>query len=243
LFDAEIVCLDEQGRPSFQDVIRRVQQTSDSGIARARAKHPAVCYVFDCLYLDGRPIVNDPLIRRREWVVDSIRPNTIYRVSDVVSEGVALYEAASKMGLEGIIAKRKDSVYTPGKRTSHWCKIKTRQTTDCVIIGYTQGKGDRETTFGALHLGRYRDGRLVYVGKVGTGLDQRGLESMFENLRKLEPIPRPIEEKPLDDAVSVWVEPQLVAEVGYTSRTESKYLRFPVFYRLRPDKTPDDCVE
>lgn len=242
LYDAEIVCLDAQGRPVFEDVIKRVQQTSESGIARAKARHPVVCYLFDCLYLDGRAIVNDPLARRREWLVDSIKQNPVYRVSEVMDEGVALYEAAAKIGLEGIVAKKRNSTYQPGRRSHSWLKIKTQRTAECVIIGYTRGKGDREATFGALHLGRYRNNELVYVGKVGTGLDERGMEAMFERVSKLERIDRPVADKPLDDAVSVWVEPQLVAEIAYASLTKNQYLRAPVFVRLRPDLTPEDLM-
>lgn len=243
LFDGEIVCLDEAGKPVFQNVIRRMQQSTDSGIARLRAKHPAVCYLFDCLYLDGRPVVNESLIRRREWLADSLRPNQIFRVSQTVSEGRGLYEAAAAMGLEGIVAKRRDSTYFPGKRSSQWIKVKSQQTADCIIIGYTAGKGDRESTFGAMHLARFRDDRMVYVGKVGTGLDQDGLESIFEKLQKLKRVKRPVEEKPLDDAQSTWVEPTMVCEVAYLKLTEDRYLRAPVFLRLRPDLKPEDCIE
>lgn len=242
LFDAEIVCLDEVGRPVFEYVIRRIQQSTEGGIARLRAKHPAVCYIFDCLYLDGRPIVNEPLVRRRAWMADSIRTNHVFRASEAVDDGVALYEAAAAMGLEGIVAKERKSAYTPGKRSSTWLKIKAQRTAECVIIGYTQGKGDRESTFGALHLGRYKGGELTYVGKVGTGLDQRGLETIHEKLQKLKRVARPVPEKPVDDSVSVWVEPKLVAEIGYTSLTQARFLRAPVFLRLRPDVNPEDCV-
>src|SRR6185436_8103925 len=144
LFDAEIVCLDPSGRPVFEDVVYRLHHRTDSAIARARAKHPAVCYVFDCLYLDGRPIVNEPLVRRRAWMVDSIKlPNPAYRPNETIDEGTALYEAAKAHGLEGIMAKERNSTYTPGKRTSNWFKIKSHSTADCLIIGYTKGKGDR----------------------------------------------------------------------------------------------------
>jgi ATP-dependent DNA ligase len=146
------------------------------------------------------------------------------------------------MGLEGIVAKKRNSVYQPGRRSQSWLKIKTRQAADCVIIGYTQGKGDRESTFGALHLGRYRDGKLTYVGKVGTGLDERAMHEMFDRVSKLKKIDRPVAEKPLDDAVSVWVEPTFVAEIGYSALTRNQYLRAPVFLKLRPDLAPEDLA-
>src|SRR5262249_9825824 len=126
LFDGEIVCLDADGRPNFRNVIQRMQQTSEGGIERSRAKHPAVCYLFDCLYLDGRPIMNEPLSRRREWLADAVRKDSAYRVSEVVEDGAAFFEAVKEMGLEGIMAKQRTSTYQPGKRGDAWLKIKTR---------------------------------------------------------------------------------------------------------------------
>ncbi len=127
IFDGELVCLDETGRPIFTDVTGRLQARGETGIARARTRHPAVCHLFDCLYLDGRPIGSEPLDRP-----------------------VPLFAAARSVGVEGIVAKERGSSYLPGKRASTWQKIKVRRTTECLLIGYT--KGDGAQTFGALHL-------------------------------------------------------------------------------------------
>jgi bifunctional non-homologous end joining protein LigD len=235
LFDGEIVCLEADGKPNFREVIHRMQQTTEGGIERARAKHPAVCYVFDCLYLDGRAIVNEPLARRREWLEDAIKKDSAYRVSEVVEEGTALFEAAKQMGLEGIMAKQRNSTYLPGKRSDAWLKIKTRQTLECVIIGYTRGKSERERSFGALHLAQASGGELKYLGKAGSGFDEASLKAVWAELEKLTIIKRPVKEKPLDDARSVWVEPKLVCEVEFASVTKDGMLREPVFLRLRPD--------
>jgi DNA ligase D-like protein (predicted ligase)/DNA ligase D-like protein (predicted polymerase)/DNA ligase D-like protein (predicted 3'-phosphoesterase) len=242
LFDGEIVCLNEKGEPVFEHVVTRLHHRSESAIARARARHPAVCYLFDCLYLDGRPIVNDPLMRRRDWLIDSIRPNQVYRVSEAMDEGVELYTAAANLGLEGIVAKERTSPYLPGKRSPHWFKIKTRLTVDSIIVGYTKGKGERERTFGALQLARYKGDNLVYIGKVGTGFDDRLARSITADLQKLKEIKRPVKEKPLDDAQTVWLEPLMVCEVQVASaRPSGGLIREPVFVRLRPDMSPDDC--
>ena len=235
VFDAEIVCLDDAGKPVFKHAIHRLQQRTDGAIGRARAKYPAVCYVFDCLYLDGRPILGEPLVRRRAWMKDAIKPGTPYRVSEVVDEGKELFAAAGALGLEGIMAKERKSVYTPGKRSSAWLKIKTRQSVDCVIVGYTRGKGDREEVFGALQIALREDDTLRYVGKVGTGFDDKTLRSVFEEVRTLKVTPRPVRQKPLDDAATVWVEPLLLCEVQYVSFTKDGMLREPVFLRMRPD--------
>jgi DNA ligase D-like protein (predicted ligase)/DNA ligase D-like protein (predicted 3'-phosphoesterase) len=235
VFDGEIVCLEADGKPHFRNVIHRMQQNSEGSIERARAKHPAVCYLFDCLYLDGRPIVNEALTRRREWLADAVRKDSPFRVSELVEDGVAFLEAVKSMGLEGIMAKQRNSPYQAGKRSDAWIKIKTRQSLECLIIGYTQGKGDRQKGFGALHLAQAEGNELKYLGKVGTGFDDHLLADIFAKLQKLTQIKRPVKEKPLDDARSVWVEPKLTCEVGFASLTPDGLLREPVFIRLRPD--------
>ncbi len=236
LFDCEIVCLDGAGRPVFRDVINRMRQSGDAA-ERGRKKHPAVCYVFDCLYLDGRPLVNEPIERRREWMADAIKKDSSYRVSQTVEDGAALFEAAGAMGLEGIMAKRAGSVYTPGRRSDAWLKIKTRNTIDCVIIGYTRGKGDRASTFGALHIAEPRDGGWRYLGKVGTGFDGATLEAVLKELKKVPEGKRMIKEKPVDDKETTWLEPVLWCEVAYGTVTPNDTLREPVFVRMRPDRS------
>ena len=235
LIDGEIVCLDEAGKPIFKNVIHRMQQKGENAIARAKAKFPAVCYVFDILYLDGRPVVHEPLMRRRSWLADVVKKDSSFRVSEMVDEGNELFEAAKQLGLEGIMAKRKISPYLPGKRSDHWLKIKTRQTMDVVIIGYTPGKGDRSQTFGALHIAEKSENVLRYLGKVGTGFDDKLLQSIDSELRKIKTIAKPIKEKLLDEKVTTWIEPELVCEVQYASLTKDGMLREPVFLRMRED--------
>jgi DNA ligase D-like protein (predicted ligase)/DNA ligase D-like protein (predicted polymerase)/DNA ligase D-like protein (predicted 3'-phosphoesterase) len=235
LFDCEIVCLDSEGRPQFKEVINRMRQTTESAAARARAKNPAVCYVFDCLYLDGRPLVGEPIERRREWMADAIKSGGAYRVSQAVDDGEGLFEAAKEAGLEGIMAKKAGSPYLPGRRSDSWLKIKTRNTMDCLIIGYTRGNGDRADTFGALHIARREGGTLQYLGKVGTGFDGRTLGAVHAEISRVPEGKRPIQEKPVDDAVSVWLVPTLWCEVQYASLTSNATLREPVFIRMRPD--------
>jgi len=235
LFDAEIVCLEDGGKPNFQHVINRLQQRSDSAIERGRKKFPVYCYVFDCLYLDGRSLINEPLIKRREWMIDAIRKDTPYRISESVDEGLHLFEAAKNMGLEGIVAKERTGRYHPGKRSDTWLKIKVRNTTECFILGYTKGKGDRASAFGALHISSYNGKGLNYLGKVGTGFDTRKLKSIFTELIKIKKCKRLIKEKPIDDSSTIWIEPRLICEVQYASVTKNGTLREPVFIRLRPD--------
>lgn len=244
VFDGEIVCLDSAGRPIFTDVMGRLHARGDTGIARAQARHPAVCYLFDCLYLDGRPITTEPLDRRRAWLADAVRKEqTDYRVSETVDDGVALFEAAKSVGVEGIVAKERDSPYLPGKRSSAWLKVKVRRTLECLIAGYTTGKGDRSRTFGALHLVRPVKGNdnggngqgFDYLGKVGGGFDDKLLKSVLKAVHRVDEAKRVVAHKPVDDAETTWVEPSLWCEVQYASLTNAGTLREPVFLRLRPD--------
>lgn len=235
LFDTEIVCLDDAGKPVFQNVVHRMQRSGKGAAERARAGYPAVCYVFDCLYLDGRPIVNEPLVRRRTWMEDAIRIDTPYRVSEAVSEGDELFRAAVDMGLEGIMAKERTGAYRPGTRSAQWLKIKKRRTAECLIIGYTKGKGGRGVSFGSLHLAIMEGTALRYVGKVGTGFDARSMKETFGHLKGIKKTKRPFAEKAPDDGRSVWIEPKVICEVQYSSLTKDGMLREPVFLRLRPD--------
>jgi DNA ligase D-like protein (predicted ligase)/DNA ligase D-like protein (predicted polymerase)/DNA ligase D-like protein (predicted 3'-phosphoesterase) len=242
LFDGEIVCLRPDGRPVFEHTVQRLHHSSEGAVARAAARHPAVCYLFDCLYLDGRPIVAEPLERRREWLADAVKPNSTFRVSEALEDGRSLFRAASQAGLEGIVAKERGSPYLPGKRTPRWLKIKSRSTLECVVLGYTRGRGDRQARFGALHLGlRTAGDEWHYLGKVGTGFDERLLGAIHETVVRVPRAPRVFEPKPLDDEATVWIEPTLVCEVQYNAYTTEGTLRAAVFLRLRPDLEAADC--
>jgi DNA ligase D-like protein (predicted ligase) len=235
VFDGEIVCLDPAGKPHFQNVIHRMQQRTPAAVERARAKHAAVCYLFDCLYLDGRAINDEPLVRRREWLADVVKKGGSYRLSETFEDGRALLEGVRELGLEGIMAKKPDSAYLPGKRSDSWLKIKTRRTAECIVIGYTKGKGDRQAAFGALHLAQPGDDGLRYIGKVGSGFDDEALRAVSEQLESLTKTKRQVKEKPLDADQSIWVEPKLMCEVTFASITPDGMLREAVFIRLRPD--------
>ncbi|HMJ68413.1 MAG TPA: non-homologous end-joining DNA ligase [Cyclobacteriaceae bacterium] len=235
LFDAEIVCLDKAGRPSFKTVISRLMATGETNIQKLSKTNPVNCYVFDCLYLDGRPLVNDPLMRRKEWLKDAIRHETPYRVSEFIEDGESLFEAAREHSLEGIMAKIKDSKYYPGRRNDCWVKVKIRNSRDCVIIGYTTGISERSQTFGGLHVAEKIDGGIVYRGKVGTGFDDALLKQIYKQIKALPGTKKPIPNKVMDEKTSTWIEPKIMAEISYASLTTDKMFREPVFVRLRPD--------
>ena len=235
LFDAEIVSLDEAGKPVFKKVIHRMMSSGETNITKLSKSAPVYCYIFDCLYLDGRPLINEPLLKRRAWLKDVLRHDTAYRLSDVVEDGEGLFEAARQHELEGIIAKQITSKYFPGKRSDYWLKIKVRQTVEVLVIGYTKGKGNRENVFGALHIAEREDGILAYRGKVGTGFDDDTMKSVYKQLKKLKEVKKPIQEKPIGDNVTTWVEDKLYIEISYAKFTPDKMYREPVFLRMRPD--------
>lgn len=238
LFDGEIVCLDRSGRPDFKKVISRLQARGETNIQKLSKSSPVFCYVFDCLYLDGRPLVNEPLERRKEWLADAIKADTPYRLSESVEDGEALFEAAKEHALEGIMAKRKDGRYLPGRRSDLWIKVKVRNTTDCIIVGYTAGKGNRESTFGALQIAEEVKGVLHYRGKVGTGFDDQTMKQVMAELKKLKKASAPEMEggKIVDEKTTHWVETKIVAEISYAQLTRDKMYREPVFVRLRLDR-------
>ena len=236
VFDSEIVCLDPDGRANFTDVIRRIQQSTEGGIKRLSQRKPAYCYLFDCLHLDGRAIINEPLIRRREWLKDSVKRGTRYRVTDVVTEGEALFEATKKMSLEGIVAKDRTSKYHPGKRTDAWMKVMHRTAIDCVILGYTPGKGDRKSEFGSLHVGVRDNDELLYRGRVGTGFNATMMKLVMTALKDVKEVEKYIPGKVEEEAKTTWVEPRLHCEVEYGSVTkENQTFRHASFIKLRPD--------
>ena len=155
---------------------------------------------------------------------------TIAALAVLGSPVAALAQAVANATIHGIVADATGAVIPNAQ-------IKARQTVECVIIGYTRGKGDRAGSFGALHLARGNADDLKYVGKVGAGFDEESVQAVADELKKLKTIQRPIEEKPLDDARSVWVESKLICEVQFASVTPDGMLREPVFVRLRPDLT------
>jgi bifunctional non-homologous end joining protein LigD len=236
VFDAEIVSLDATGKPVFKKVINRLMTSGETSIIKASKTNPCYCYIFDCLYLDGRSLMNEPLLKRKEWLKDSVRAETPYRVSDYMADGESLLEAAREHGLEGIMAKKSDSKYLPGRRSDCWYKIKIRQSSEVFIIGYTKGKGERGVTFGALQIAEKVGEEFHYRGKVGTGFDDVTIKDILQLLKKIDAIKKPeVVGKVIDDKISIWLKPVLIAEVSYSKLTPDKMFREPVFLKLRPD--------
>ncbi len=231
VFDGEIVCFDKEGKPNFKQVIQRMQGKGEREIELVSKRNPAFCYLFDCLNVDGKSIIHEPLLRRRAWLEDSIRKGTSVRISEIIEDGEALFEATKKMGLEGIMAKEKMGLYYPEKRSSTWLKVKNKTTDTFAIIGYTEGKGNREELFGALHVVDVKS-NSIYRGKVGTGFTDKKMAIILKELETIEKIDKPIQEKLMDDKTTVWVKPNLKCKIQYSELTENGTLRDPVFKKL-----------
>ena len=246
ILDGEIAALDEQGRSSFSLIQQRtgIRQGGRRGLSRGDI--PVLYYVFDLLYLDGYDLRRVSLEERKNLLARIANLTGSVRYSDHFSQGKALFDAARQKGLEGILAKRRSSVYEE-RRTREWLKIKITQALDCVVGGYTDPDGSR-SYFGSIVLGLYdKKGELIHVGQAGTGFDQAMLKQVWQALKKLEtkrsPFPRGVEAL----RTVHWVKPELVAEIKFSEWTHESAeggmkLRAPVFLRLREDKDPKECL-
>ncbi len=245
VIDGEIVAFDDDGKNSFEALQQRMNLRNEREIKRMSKQIPVTLVAFDLLWLDGEDLAGLTLEERRrllEGIVE--RDERLQVVAHVEGEGTAFVDAAKQLGLEGVVAKRMVSKYQPGRRSPDWRKIKLTNTQDCVILGWTQGQGNRDATFGALLVGAYVDGSMRWIGQVGTGFTQRMQDVLME---QLEPLVRPTPPIPDRDLRAVkgvtYVDPTLVCEVEYLEITKSTYkMRAPSFKGLRPDKMPEECV-
>jgi bifunctional non-homologous end joining protein LigD len=246
ILDGEVVVLDEQGRSSFSLMQQRTGIRSHGRQAAPKSDLPVIYYAFDLLYLDGYDLRRVALDDRKRVLREVLSPGELARYSDhYAGQGVALFEAAKQKGLEGIIAKRRNSCYEE-RRSREWLKIKITQTIDCVIGGYTEPEGTRKY-FGSLILGLDNDKKqLIHVGNAGTGFNHATLKQIWETLKEIEtdrnPFTGPVEAKRVH-----WVKPVLVAEVKFSEWTHETAdgglkLRAPVFLGLREDKNPEECT-
>ena len=231
VLDGEIVALDAQGRSSFPLLQQRANLT---GSARPSLAY----YVFDLLYLNGHLLLDRPLRDRRSALQAVLTEHPLLRLSEAVPEGgKTFYAAAQNIGVEGIMAKRADGRYQPGRRTADWLKLKVKQRLDAVVGGFTKGLGGRANTFGALLLGAHEDqGRLRYIGHCGGGFTDKELRRVHGLLhQRLQPTcPFPV--VPPTNEPATWVRPDLVVEVEHGGWTADGLLRFPVYKGLRDDK-------
>jgi bifunctional non-homologous end joining protein LigD len=238
--DGEVVALDADGRPSFARMQDRFHRSAEE-LARTAGRVPIQFIAFDLLWLDGVSLLDLPLAERRARLAEVFVETRRMRLSQVVEEaGIAFFDEIEKLGLEGVVGKRLASPYRPGQRSPDWRKVKAVQRQDCVIVGWTPGKGKRATTLGALLLAVWDAGRLRYAGNVGTGFSEAFLAELEAELRARETGARPVQPDPRIRGAR-WVRPELVCEVEYQGWTREGRLRFASFKGIRTDKLPEDC--
>lgn len=244
IFDGEIIVPDEEGLSNFG----KLQNW------RSEADGDLLYYVFDILWLNGYSLLDLPLSERKEILKDTIPDNPIIRLSQTfTASGTEFFEAARKSKLEGIMAKKMDSLYTPGIRTKEWLKIKIAQRHEVVIGGYTVNEGTSKK-FSALLVGVFKNRKLHYTGKIGTGFSDALQRQMMEKFKPLitrkipfdsEPdVNKPSRFRPNPPKADVtWLKPELVCEVSYTEMTTDDIMRHPSFEGMREDKKAKDVKE
>ena len=259
VMDGELVALDPEGRPSFQRLQQRSQLRRKTDIDRGAVEIPLTVFVFDLVAFEGRDLRSLPLVERKRALRDILHPERSAKASDPFADGPAaasdpirytdhvegrgaeLYREIAGHGLEGMMAKRKASPYRGG-RTADWLKIPCERTGDFAIVGFSAPKGTR-AGLGALHLALRDGNELRYAGRVGTGFDDRLLQSLRRRLEaKRRPTPPCAGDVP-KSAGHVWVDPELVCEVRFKELTDEGLLRHGVFVRLRDDKQGLEAVE
>jgi bifunctional non-homologous end joining protein LigD len=242
IVDGEIVVLDADGRPSFERLQSRINVSRDADVRRAMRDHAATYAVFDLLWLDGRDLMDTSLRIRKKTLKDVLSAaDGILYTDDVERDGTEFFAAVSGRGIEGMVGKRADSTYQPGRRSPDWVKVKAWQTQSCVIAGWTSGRGRRANQLGALILGVYDGDQLVHCGQVGSGFDDAMLRLLRARLHRLVTEDAPLRPVPRTSEPATWVRPELVCEVRHAGWTRQGILRHPAFAGLRDDIAPRDC--
>jgi bifunctional non-homologous end joining protein LigD len=248
ILDGEVVALDEQGRASFSLMQQRTGFRHGGRRGATNADVPVLYYAFDLLYLDGFDWRRVALEERKKKLASILIAGDSLRYSDhYEQQGKALFEIAQQKGLEGILAKKRDSIYQE-RRSSEWLKIKIRHRLEAVIGGFTEPEGSR-AHFGSIVLGLYdKQGRLIHVGQAGSGFNQNSLAEISKLLKKRETKKNPFYGEVEALRKVSWAKPDLVAEIEYAEWTDGASsgsgpkLRAPVFLGLRDDKDPKECL-
>jgi ATP-dependent DNA ligase len=246
ILDGVVVVCDATGKPDFGALDRRMRLHSAEGMEKAASRQPAAYIAFDILYHEGRAVTSLTLLKRRRLLKQAVAAGGRIALSDAVpAEGEALFDAAREMGIDAVIAKRKDSPYLPGGRVPSWLLVQDVPRQDVVVLGFMPGSGGE--AFETLLLGVYNGAaadpsRPSYVGAVGGGFDrgtERLLAAALPGLRSGAVPPLRHERVPPE---AVWVRPELVVSVKFSEWTNEGMLRFPIFVGMHPEVAPRDCV-
>jgi bifunctional non-homologous end joining protein LigD len=246
ILDGEIVVTDTAGRPNFGLLQHRINLTKPADIDRAAKTYPAQLLLFDILELNGQSLIKKTYQERREILEEFVpaMPGSRIQVPPIFEGDLrAARETADQLRLEGVVAKRRNSIYQPGRRAHTWLKIKLHRMQEVVIGGWREGQGRRGGGVGSLLMGIPTEAGLRYVGRVGSGFNDRQLDDIQAKLERLRRKTSPFLDVPREDARDAhWVKPSLVGEVSYGELTEPGRLRHPVWRGLRTDKSPDEVV-
>ena len=230
VLDGELVAYDKEGKPSFQ----LLQNMGEN------PKLTIVYQVFDLLYLNGHSTENLDYLQRKELLKEALKETDLVKYHDhVLEKGKEFFRLVENMGLEGMMAKKIDSTYATNSRNGDWLKIKSQQTEEVLICGFTAPKGSRKK-FGSLILGRYNGDEIIFTGHTGTGFSDKTLTEIY---KKMEPliISKPVFKTiPKTNDKPTWIKPELIAEIKFTEMTKDHIFRHPVFLRLREDLNPKD---
>ena len=244
IVDGEIVVMRGDTPARFQELQSRMHVTDRSAIESHRLDTPAALMVFDIL-LDGKTsLVTEPWRVRRKHLAALLQPpgrSNALRLSDVDEDGEAMLRQARRHGWEGVIAKRADSLYEPGRRSRSWIKLKIEKRQEFVVGGWTEPRNSREH-IGAILLGYYDGDKLIYAGHTGTGFSAASLRDMFARLRRLERRESPFTTSPRTNERPHWTRPNVVVEIKFNEWTSDGKLRQPVFVGVRDDKPPREVV-
>ena len=244
VLDGEIVVLNNEGIPDFQQHQRRMNVESQRDVEFLSKHTPATYFVFDIIYINGKSVEELEFVDRRK-ILDAVIAKSSKRVciSEYVEEnGKALFESVVERRLEGIVAKYKRSKYRQGVRSSGWLKIKGLLTQDCVVIGYTKGEGNRHHYFGSLILASYEKEKLRFIGHAGSGFGFDSLEETLRLMQRLRTHRCPVDLMPYTNGQPIWLRPELVVEVKFSGWTQDRIMRAPIFLRFRYDKLPIECI-
>ncbi|MGB7437940.1 MAG: DNA ligase D [Candidatus Acidiferrum sp.] len=238
ILDGEIAVLDSRGHSDFEKLQERMHVRNPS--QTLISQYPVVYFAFDLLYCDGYDLRSSPLLERKQLLQRLLHTSDRIRYSDhQLEKGKELFELAKQNELEGIVAKRFDSRYV-SERSTNWLKLKTAKTLDAVVGGWTAPRG-AGLPFGSLLLGLYQGDQLQFIGHAGSGFNAETHKQIVEKLEALETKKCPFEKVPETNEKATWVSPRLVARVRFSSWTQEKRLRHPVFQGLRDDAKPHDC--
>ena len=241
ILDGEVVALDEQGVSRFQLLQPRLGRKNSGEIGRLTSTTRLAYYVFDLLHLDGLDLLGCKLLDRKTTLEKILKESKNVRFSDhIIGEGEKLFEVVAKVPLEGMIAKRLDSIYVQ-RRSADWLKIKTTMESEVVVGGYTQPRNSR-SYFGALVVGLYQDGELHYVAHTGGGFNQKTLEQVYKLMQPWKTNASPFVNTPKTNEPVQWIKPKLVAQVKFSEWTADRRMRHPIFLGIRTDKKPKECT-